>query len=535
MEKVKSFFNKNKKIFDILKTALPYLFPILAFINLALFLNGRTDTLINSDHSSELVLGKLLAEEGGILSTNWYYSTEVRVLNTQLVYKTLFAFTDDWHLVRYLGSLINALILAISGGYLTFTMGLKKYIPFISGLLLLPISSQYFDIVLFGSYSVPHISITVVFLGFMFSIFRAKKLYAKIIYTILASLLAFVSCLGGLRQLCILFAPMMMAVIVLLFIKREELKGLKISELIKNHYVIFSGAAVLTSLFGVGGYWVHENVLRKIFSFHNFNYINFTEFSWDRILQTVRGFFNFYGYHQGDKVFSGDTLANIATFILIGFGIYSVYKVLKNHKEFTLTQVFVSLFTAMGFAVMFIMYGFTDFEFTTRYLIPAAVMVFISYANLLGGAKWKCSLKSVIAVLLVIFMILPSNLTYEQKSNNKENNAIKQMSQILLNKGCTEGYATFWNANILTEMTDGQLEVRIWDSNNPVNNLDKYHNWLHVKDYGKKEAEGKVFLLFTTEEYGNAGLRNSLDRKGYVLSTDKYVLFIYDSYYDIYA
>ncbi|MBE6730426.1 MAG: hypothetical protein E7564_01910 [Ruminococcaceae bacterium] len=534
MEKVRNFFNKNQKIFNILKAALPYLFPILAFINLAVFLSGGTDNLINSDHSSELVLGKLLSEEGGLLSTNWFYSTEVRVLNTQIVYKTLFHFTNNWHLVRYLGCLINALILSLSGGYITFTMGLKKFIPFVMGILLLPISYQYFDIVLFGSYYVPHIAITFVFLGFMFSLLKARKLYAKIIYIVLACLLAFVSCLGGLRQLCILFAPMMMAVALMLFIKHKELKGLKLKELITNPYVIFTGAAILTSLFGVWGYHISETEFRKYFAFHNFNYIYFTEFNWDRILETIKGFFNFYGYQHGDKVFSGQTLVNVATFLLMGFGIYSIYKVLKNHKDFTISQVFISLFTAMGFAVMFIMYGFTDFEYTHRYLIPAAVMVYISYANLLGGIKWKCSLKSIIAILLVVFMILPSNLTYAERGSTKGNNAIKQMAQIILNKGCTEGYATFWNANIMTEITDGKLKVRTWNTNAPIDVLDNYHRWLHVKDFGKKDAEGKVFLLFTTDEYNQSRLKDSLDMKGKVLNTTQYVLFVYDDYSDIY-
>ena len=45
---------------------------------------------IDADNSSEMVLAKLLAEEKTFLSTNWFYSTELRVLNTQLVLSMLF-------------------------------------------------------------------------------------------------------------------------------------------------------------------------------------------------------------------------------------------------------------------------------------------------------------------------------------------------------------------------------------------------------------------------------------------------------------
>ena len=50
------------------------------------FINARIDYLIDSDDSSELILGHLLASENCLLSKNWYYSTELRVVNTQIFY-----------------------------------------------------------------------------------------------------------------------------------------------------------------------------------------------------------------------------------------------------------------------------------------------------------------------------------------------------------------------------------------------------------------------------------------------------------------
>ena len=37
---------------------------------------------LDADMASEQLLANLLAQEGGVMSTNWYYSTELRVLNT---------------------------------------------------------------------------------------------------------------------------------------------------------------------------------------------------------------------------------------------------------------------------------------------------------------------------------------------------------------------------------------------------------------------------------------------------------------------
>ena len=58
---------------------------VLELLFLLLYLNGRIDRLLDSDMSSEMILGQLLARNNGILSDQWYYSTELRVLNTQLI------------------------------------------------------------------------------------------------------------------------------------------------------------------------------------------------------------------------------------------------------------------------------------------------------------------------------------------------------------------------------------------------------------------------------------------------------------------
>jgi ABC-type cobalt transport system substrate-binding protein len=54
----------------------------------------------NSDVSSELMLSKILSQENTIFTNQWYYSTELRVLNSQLISSLLFRFIDNWPLIR---------------------------------------------------------------------------------------------------------------------------------------------------------------------------------------------------------------------------------------------------------------------------------------------------------------------------------------------------------------------------------------------------------------------------------------------------
>lgn len=53
----------------------------LVFASVCMYMNANIDNLPDLDISSELLLAKLLLQEKQILSSNWYYSTELRALN----------------------------------------------------------------------------------------------------------------------------------------------------------------------------------------------------------------------------------------------------------------------------------------------------------------------------------------------------------------------------------------------------------------------------------------------------------------------
>lgn len=109
---------------------------------------------INSDMPSELVLANQLAHgDGGILSDNWYYSTELRVVNTQLISAFIFRFTENWQLVRVLTAVILYLICGCAIAFLGKSLRWKKKTIILCGfLLLVPYSGTYLCIVQFGMF-----------------------------------------------------------------------------------------------------------------------------------------------------------------------------------------------------------------------------------------------------------------------------------------------------------------------------------------------------------------------------------------------
>ena len=136
---------------------------------MSLYLTYKTaGNLLDSDASSELVLARLLADTNQILSRDWFYSTELRVLNTQLIYMPLFKIFSDWKLVRFFGALLLQAILVLSYYFLSRQAGFSRNVFFLTGgLLLLPASTPYARIVLLHSYYVPHIAIGFFLLGLL--------------------------------------------------------------------------------------------------------------------------------------------------------------------------------------------------------------------------------------------------------------------------------------------------------------------------------------------------------------------------------
>ena len=73
------------------------------------------DHWLDSDMAAEMIFSRLLADSGHLFATpEWYYSTEFRVLYTQLVMTPLFLLTDNWHLIRMAANLVTYLLMVFS-------------------------------------------------------------------------------------------------------------------------------------------------------------------------------------------------------------------------------------------------------------------------------------------------------------------------------------------------------------------------------------------------------------------------------------
>ncbi|MDR2501260.1 MAG: hypothetical protein LBD37_09345, partial [Treponema sp.] len=129
---------------------------LLVFIAVFSYRHGRQ--WLDSDHSSEMVLAKLLAEEHSLVSPNWHYSTELRLVYQTLFSAPLFALLgrfNNWALIRALTIALNNITLVASCFFLMKqTKTQSKWICVSALFLLLPLPGGHWGIVTFGGYYV---------------------------------------------------------------------------------------------------------------------------------------------------------------------------------------------------------------------------------------------------------------------------------------------------------------------------------------------------------------------------------------------
>lgn len=114
---------------------------------------------------------------------------------------------------------------------------------------------------------------------------------------------------------------------------------------------------------------------------------------------------------------------------------------------------------------------------------------------------------------------------------------LEEVRDWLTDNGYTQGYATFWNGNVLTEWSDGQIEMWVVSD---FNSMEVSH-WLQKTSHANP-PEGPVFLLTTLDELGNMGLSDLYWWSNVVYEdseteitdrTKRYIVMAYPDYNDM--
>lgn len=522
--------------------ALPWVWFALMFVIYMIYLNAHATQHLDSDMSSEMVLAKLLAGEGGILSENWYYSTELRVLNTQIVLSLFFRIFNSWHMVRIFSSAVLMLILLASFFYLCWQMGCRKLFPLAGSVLLLPFCGDYYEFVMLGLYYFPHISISFISLGLVFHYGNARKTWEQTVVLGAGFLLSLVATLGGARQILVTYLPMVMASCgcVILMLKKNRIRKLT-DAFWKSKMVSYATCSLFLFAGCFVGHRINNTLLAAKYPFQHYFRLSWQEFSLENAVTVFRGFLAALGFSEG-YVMSGTTIRNGVSFLLAGLLIWYIARTIRKNRGDE--DVFVTLMFLSGIACYGVLYAFTNMMYSQRYILPIMILIIplftcnVKKDILCRDGEVDESLKYESGRLLsllysgLLFGIFISGMLYYQEKSRSDvtSNLLKAVEAV--QDDYATGYASFWNANLVTELSDGKIDMYDWlDAKSPedLRDVDMLYEWLQVKQH-HEHPEGKVFLLFTTEEFGRYTLCRKISRSDALYDAGGYIIFGYDDY-----
>jgi len=451
---------------------------------------------LNSDHSSEvMVLGKFLADENTFVSRNWHYSTEIH-----LIYQTLFTMPlfkligkyENWALIRSLTILLSNLVLIVSYLFMTKQMKIQtKWVCITSLFLIMPVSVVYWDTVTFGGFYIFFIAQLFYCLGFFIRLTDSGTTKRTLIDFFMFTALSFVLGVQGIRALLCIHIPLLITCVYFYFKTAQ-----------KKNFPLFLGCyGFAMSCIG----FAFNYLLHFWYSFHSFENMRLVDLYAELLQKLGQSFVclaGFLGFSAGSLFLSAQGLFSVIAIIGTFSLFWTVIKSLRQQAEYQFMPAFFIISTVFNVFVFIVV----DQSVTSRYFILFMVLYIPLTAIFFEHIEKTCEhLKRIVIVSGIVLFICGQGYLYFQNMTRQDaNSSRKGYIQYLLDNKLDYGFATYWNANVTTELTNGKIELAGLEPNglNPYTNQFRIFNWLiPVKFCNPSYHQGKAFLLLTRAEW----------------------------------
>ena len=160
------------------------------------------------------------------------------------------------------------------------------------------------------------------------------------------------------------------------------------------------------------------------------------------------------------------------------------------------------LMLVIASALSFAMFLLLRSMYFDRYWIPVVALAMPVLAVALSR-EHNAIFRTLAAGLLCVTVLVPAASCMKRSMANPEVAADKRMVAVeaIRERGLAKGYATFWNANIVTELSDGAIEVVALEITD--GGMTPYR-WLEAEENFAMDApEEPVFLLLGVWEEGD--------------------------------
>ena len=276
------------------------------------------------------------------------------------------------------------------------------------------------------------------------------------------------------------------------------------------------------------GYLVNSRVFTKIFSFTNYSDIKLNDFSLDSVISCLGDLIAQIGWQGNQQLLSLKGIASVLGASACFAGLVLLCKLIRK-KSNESGQHFLYLFIGASLVICLIVYSQTG-TYNCSYwipLLPFVVLALIMGVYSMADNFFRRGTAAVVMVIVVLWLSSIATMQNPYISWVPNDLTIQKVSDWLVENGYTQGYATFWSSDVITELTDGRIEM--WTVND-MNELDT-NKWLQETSHDTETPEGSFFIIVTSDEYTqNAGTWKLASLTDYlVYGNDNYFVFAFDS------
>lgn len=484
--------------------ALPWLWMAAAYLFDLWYQLVPGKWIVDSDLASEMILSDLLNKEGTIISHNWFYSTELKVVNLQWFYRLgLLIFPNDWHLARTFGMAITLALFAAAMLFFVKCAGLGRAGLWMVGTLLWPFGQHYLVYAIYGGYYLVYTFFYMLVLALVLRSLNADKKHCALQW-VLACVITAVAGMNGVKQLMVFHAPLCLAAAILLVLALHSCgkTDWKAALDVCRKEVRLLAASLVTAVAAAAGYFVSNAVLSRMYDFKSYNFIVWNRdedwFTLDRILMD---FFHEFGYENGSGVFHFGGIAAAVGLLLGCWMLFCIVRLLLRLDKLERNDKLLVLLLVAMLAVCGVAYTYFHEYYLYFWLMNMPVAIAVMAVEIKTEDFHILGARQLLGVGLAACFTLcaVSTVRQEQEHPYLAHKGLNTAAEWLVDNGYTQGYSTFWNGNAMTELTSGKLEV--WT----LQSLDRddVPNWLQPKSHLTTDPE-HPFLLIDTETDGPA-------------------------------
>ena len=460
-----------------------YLFAILVYA-----LIGRHN--VNADIASEMVLADLLNREGGFLSANWYYSTELRVISPVPVYQlALRIFPGNWHMARTLSLAILLAAFAASAVYMGRGAGCVVPVIYAAAACMLPVSEVHRFLFTGGGFYTMYVTVAFLLIGRVLRMARPRGRGHGLWQITLLSLLCG---LTGVRMPMIVGLPLFLAGALDVWDALREADTLRgaLSD-VRTPVALGAGVGLAAML---AGYVINSRVLSEIYHFESFGGMEMESLNLPRLGDQIQYLMNFFGLSEGIPLLSMGGIVDMMTVCVCVLMGVAVYKLMKRRAELDggvrLLVYFAVFAVALGMFLNLVT-GTTENRYAVGYYMAGTFMMVVLVMLLLYTMRCRMAWLRTAAMLAVVGVFVLQSTAFVRSYMRWEENEHEAAAAWLTENGYTQGFASFWNGNILTELSDGELDMYIYGELSEP----ELTPWLQETRHLSQAPQGKAFVF----------------------------------------